>query len=96
MRRCQALGALYLIARRAARRAGTYEDFLAKLPRHFYYRVPDFYVDAPLPDELIDIIMQFADGRTLARFSSCSPQLLVRADIIEEDLYYCDTTADDY
>ena len=93
---CKLPGAFYLIAKRAARRAGTYKDFLAKLPRHFYYRVPDFYVAAPLPVELIHTIMQFADGRTLARFSSCSPQLLVRADIIEEDLYYCDTTADDY
>ena len=82
---CKLPGAFYLIAKRAARRAGTYKDFLAKLPRHFYYRVPDFYVAAPLPVELIHTIMQFADGRTLARFSSCSPQLRVRADKIASE-----------
>ena len=76
---CKAPGAFYLIAKRAARLAGTYKDFLAKLPRNFYYRVPDFYVAAPLPVELIHTIMQFADGRTLARFSICSPQLRGRA-----------------
>ena len=86
MRRCQALGALYLIARRAARRAGTYKEFHAKLPSSFTYEDPGFYVVAPLPDELIDIIMQYnADGRTLARFSSCSPHLRVRADKIASE-----------
>ena len=80
---CKLPGAFYLIAERAARRAGTYKDFRAKLPRNFNYKVPDFYVAAPLPVELIHTIMQFADGRTLARFSICSPQLRVRADRIE-------------
>ena len=93
---CKAPGAFYIIAERAARRAGTYKEFRAKLPKNFKCRVPDFYVAAPLPVELIHTLMQFADGRTLARFSNCSPQLRVRADIIEEDLYYFDTTADDY
>ena len=82
---CKAPGAFYLIAKRAARLAGTYKDFLAKLPRNFYYRVPDFYVAAPLPVELIHTIMQFADGRTLARFSSCSPHLRVRAEKIASE-----------
>ena len=82
---CKLPGAFYLIAERAARRAGTYKDFRAKLPRNFNYRVPGFYVAAPLPTELIHTIMQFADGRTLARFSICSPQLRVRADKIASE-----------
>ena len=82
---CKLPGAFYLIAERAARRAGTYKDFRAKLPRNFKCRVPDFYVAAPLPVELIHTIMQFADGRTLARFSICSPQLRVRADRIASE-----------
>ena len=82
---CKLPGAFYLIAERAARRAGTYEDFRAKLPKNFNYKVPDFYVAAPLPVELIHTIMQFADGRTLARFSNCSPQLRVRANRIASE-----------
>ena len=82
---CKLPGAFYLIAKRAARRAGTYKSFRAKLPRKFNYKVPDFYVAAPLPVELIHTIMQFADGRTLARFSICSPQLRVRADRIASE-----------
>ena len=70
---------------RRARRAGTYKSFRAKLPRKFNYKVPDFYVAAPLPTELIHTVMQFADGRTLARFSICSPQLRVRADKIASE-----------
>ena len=82
---CKAPGAFYLIAQRAARRAGTYKEFRAKLPKNFKCRVPDFYVTAPLPTELIHTLMQFADGRTLARFSICSPQLRVRADKIASE-----------
>ena len=82
---CKAPGAFYIIAEGAARRAGTYKDFRAKLPKNFYYMVPDFYVAAPLPVELIHTIMQFADGRTLARFSNCSPQLRGRADRIASE-----------
>ena len=82
---CKAPGAFYIIAEGAARRAGTYKDFRAKLPKNFYYMVPDFYVAAPLPVELIHTIMQFADGRSLARFSICSPQLRVRADKIASE-----------
>ena len=82
---CKLPGAFYLIAERAARRAGTYKDFRAKLPSSFTYEDPDFYVVAPLPTELIHTIMQFADGRTLARFSNCSPQLRVRADRIASE-----------
>jgi len=78
----QALGAFYLIMERAARRAGKYKVFRAQLPSSFTYPTPSFYVAAPLPNELIHTIMQFADGRTLARFSNCSPQLRVRADKI--------------
>lgn len=81
MPECQALGALYLMYKRAARRAGKYKEFRAKLPSSFTYEDPGFYVAAPLPDELIDIIVQFSpDGRTLARFSSCSSQLRERAE----------------
>jgi len=82
---CKAPGAFYIIAERAARRAGTYKEFRAKLPKNFKCRVPDFYVAAPLPTELIHTIMQFADSRTLARFSLCSPQLRVRADRIASE-----------
>jgi hypothetical protein len=39
---CKAPGAFYLIAQRAARRAGTYKEFRAKLPKNFKCRVPDF------------------------------------------------------
>jgi len=85
MRRCQALGALYLIAKRAARRAGTYKEFHAKLPSSFTCEDPGFYVAAPLPTELIHTIMQFADGRTLAGFSICAPHLRVRADKIASE-----------
>ena len=82
---CQALGAYYLIIKRAARRAGTYKSFRAKLPSSFTYPTPGFYVAAPLPTELIHTIMQFADGRTLARLSLCSLQLRMRADKIASE-----------
>jgi hypothetical protein len=88
----EASGAKFLIARRAARRAGTYKEFHAKLPSSFTYEDPGFYVAAPLPTELIHTIMQFVDGRTLARFSNCSPQLRLRADrIASESLYHMTT-----
>ena len=76
-----------LLSHRRARRAraGTYEEFRAKLPKNFKLQGPRFYVAAPLPVELIHTIMQFADGRTLARFSICSPQLRVRADKIASE-----------
>ena len=80
LRAFKALGAKYKIALRAARRAGTSKDLVDKL-LGFTYFIPDFYAAAPLPDELIDIIVQFSpDGRTLARFSSCSSQLRERAE----------------
>ena len=83
----EASGAKFLIARRAARSAGTYEEFYAKFPtsggRGLTFIDPGFYAFAPLPNELIHTIMQFADFRTLVRFSNCSPQLRVRADRIE-------------
>ena len=87
LRAYQAPGAKFLIAKRAARRSGRgkYKDIRAKFPRSYKYVDPGFYVAAPLPDELIDIIMQFADGRTLVRFSICSPQLRVRADRIASE-----------
>ena len=81
LRAYQAPGAKFLIAKRAARRAGKYKEFRAKLPSSFTYEDPGFYVAAPLPDELIDIIVQFSpDGRMLAGFSSCSSQLRERAE----------------
>ena len=80
LRAFKALGAKYKIALRAARRAGTSKDLVDKL-LGFTYFIPDFYAAAPLPDELIDIIVQFSpDGRMLAGFSSCSSQLRERAE----------------
>ena len=80
LRAFKALGAKYKIALRAARRAGTSKDLVDKL-LGFTYFIPDFYAAAPLPDELIDIIVQFSpDGRTLAGFSSCSSQLRERVE----------------
>ena len=85
LRAFKALGAKYKIALRAARRAGTSKDLVDKL-LGFTYFIPCFYAAAPLPDELIDIIMQFSpDGRTLARFSSCSLQLRERAERIASE-----------
>ena len=81
----EAPGAYYLIIKRAARRAGTLKTFRAKLPSSFTYPTPGFYVAAPLSTELIHTIMQFADGRTLARFSLCSLQLRRRADKIASE-----------
>ena len=46
---CQALGAYYLIIKRAARRAGTYKTFRAKLPSSFIYGTPALYVVGCLP-----------------------------------------------
>ena len=83
LRAYQAPGAKFLIAKRAARRSGRgkYKDIRAKFPRSYKYVDPGFYVAAPLPDELIDIIVQFSpDGRMLAGFSSCSSQLRERAE----------------
>ena len=89
LRAYQATGAKFLIAKRAARRAGKYKykEFRAKLSSSYSYTYydPGFYVAAPLPVELIHTIMQFADSRTLARFSSCSPHLRVRADKIASE-----------
>ena len=69
----EASGAKFLIARRAARHAGTYKDFYAKFPtsggRGLTFIDPGFYAFAPLPNELIHTLMQFVDGAFLARFS---------------------------
>ena len=85
----EASGAKFLIARRAARSAGTYEDFYAKFPtsggRGLTFIDPGFYAFAPLPNELIHTLMQFVDGAFLARFSMCSPQLRVRANKIASE-----------
>ena len=85
----QASGAKFLIARRAARSAGTYDDFYAKFPtsggRGLTFIDPGFYAFAPLHTELIHTLMQFVDGAFLARFSMCSPQLRVRADKIASE-----------
>ena len=85
----EASGAKFLIARRAARSAGTYEEFYAKFPtsggRGLTFIDPGFYAFAPLPNELIHTLMQFVDGAFLARFSMCSPQLRVRADKIASE-----------
>ena len=85
----EASGAKFLIARRAARSAGTYEDFYAKFPtsggRGLTFIDPGFYAFAPLSTELIHTLMQFVDGAFLARFSMCSPQLRVRADKIASE-----------
>ena len=87
LRAYQATGAKFLIAKRAARRSGRgkYKEFRAKFSSSYTYYDPGFYAAAPLPDELIDIIVQFADGRTLAGFSICSPHLRVRVDKIASE-----------
>ena len=84
---CKLPGAFYLIAQRAARRAGTYKEFRAKLPKNFKCRVPDFYVAAPLPVELIDTLMQFADVQRSVTFRATNIEQQQQTRLRAEESY---------
>ena len=68
---CKAPGAFYIIAERAARRAGTYKDFRAKLPA----RAIEGEVSLSCAADAVGLVVRYDDG-----FEGSESRCLVRFD----------------